>query len=51
MNISLINYKIFSGKYILLETNRKGKEYKYNYFGDILIFKWKKKWKRKGILF
>ena len=38
MNISLINYKIFSGKYILLETNRKGKEYKYNYFGDILVY-------------
>ena len=27
LNISLINYKILSGKYIILETNKKGKEY------------------------
>ena len=27
MNINLINYKIFSGKYILYEQNGKGKEY------------------------
>ena len=29
MNISLINYKIFSGKYIIYEQNGKGKEYDY----------------------
>ena len=33
MNISLINYKIFSGKYIIYEQNGKGKEY--NYYGDL----------------
>ena len=38
LNISLINYKILSGKYIILETNKKGKEYIYNYFGDILVY-------------
>ena len=36
MNISLINYKIFSGKFIIYEQNGKGKEYDYN--GN-LIFK------------
>ena len=30
MNISLINYKIFSRKYIIYEQNGKGKEYDYN---------------------
>ena len=27
MNINLINYKLFSGRYILYESNRKGREY------------------------
>ena len=35
MNISLINYKIFSGKYIIYEQNGKGKEY--NYDGDLIF--------------
>ena len=35
MNINLINYKIFSGKYIIYEQNGKGKEYNYD---GILIF-------------
>ena len=30
MNISLINYKNFSGKYIIYEQNGKGKEYDYD---------------------
>ena len=30
MNISLINYKIFTGKYIIYEQNGKGKEIDYN---------------------
>ena len=30
MNISLINYKIFSGKYIIYEQNGKGKECDYD---------------------
>ena len=30
MNISLINYKNFSGKYIIYEQNGKGKEYYYD---------------------
>ena len=30
MNISLINYKIFSGKYIIYEKNGKGKEINYD---------------------
>ena len=52
MKISLINYKIFSGKYIIYEQNGKGKEY--NYDGE-LIFEGEfvnrgKKWKRKRIL-
>ena len=29
MDISLINYKFFSWRYIEFETNRKGKEYDY----------------------
>ena len=33
MNIRLVNYKIFSGKYIIYEQNGKGKEY--NYFGEL----------------
>ena len=36
MNINLLNYKIFSGKYIIFETNEKGKEY--NAYNDKLIF-------------
>ena len=36
MNISLINYKNFSGKYIIYETKGKGKEYSGH--DDILIF-------------
>ena len=35
MNISLINYKIFSGKYIIYEQNGKGKEY--NYDGELIF--------------
>ena len=33
MNISLINYKNFSGKYIIYEQNGKRKEY--NYYGKL----------------
>ena len=36
INISLINYKILSGKYIIYESNQKMKEY--NSFNDVLIF-------------
>ena len=36
INISLIIYKIFSGKYIILETEKKGKEY--DCYQDILLF-------------
>ena len=35
MNISLINYKYFSGRYIEYELNGKGKEY---YYHGQLIF-------------
>ena len=52
INISLINYKIFSGRYIIFETEKKGKEY--NCYYDILLFEGeylnkKTKWKRKRI--
>ena len=30
MNIKLINYKLYKGKYIVYETKEKGKEYFYN---------------------
>ena len=36
MNISLINYQFFSGRYIIYESNKKGKEY--NGENDILIY-------------
>ena len=36
MNISLINYKFYSGKYIIYESNGKGKEY--NGLYNILIY-------------
>ena len=36
MNITLLNYKIFYGKYIIFEDKEKGKEY--NVFNDKLIF-------------
>ena len=36
MNISIINYKFFSGKYIIYESNGIGKEY--NGYDDKLIF-------------
>ena len=36
MNISLINYKLFTGKYIIYEWNRFGKEY--NSFNDNLVY-------------
>ena len=36
MNITLLNYKIFYGKYIIFEDKGKGKEY--NVFNDKLIF-------------
>ena len=52
MNISLINYKIFSGKFIIYEQNGKGKEY--NYYGE-LIFEGEyldgKRWNGKGIAY
>ena len=40
IDISIINYKFFSGKYIIYETKNKGKEYEYNdkllYEGEFL---------------
>ena len=40
MNINLINYKLFTGKYIIYEQNGKGKEYNFNakilYEGEFL---------------
>ena len=36
LNISLINYKYFRGKYIIYESNGKGKEYDFIY--DKLIY-------------
>ena len=36
--ISLINYKIFSGRYIIFEENNKNKRKIYNSFSDKLIF-------------
>ena len=36
LNISLINYEIFSERYIIFETEKKGKEY--NCYYDILLF-------------
>ena len=36
LDIKLINYKIFSGKYIIYEKDGKGKEY--NYFNNELLF-------------
>ena len=49
MDIKLINYKFYRGKYIIYETNNKGKEY--NEFG-ILKFEGEylngKKWNRRG---
>ena len=49
MNISLINYKLFSGKYIEYESNSKGKEYNYD---NILLFEGEylngKRWTGKG---
>ena len=36
MNINLINYKFFSGRYIIYEPNGKGREYKGN--SDLLIY-------------
>ena len=35
LDITLLNYKFFKGKYIIYETNRKGREYDKN---DILVF-------------
>ena len=35
LDISLINYKNFSGKYIIYEQNGKGKEYDYD--GDLIF--------------
>ena len=35
LDISLINYKTFSGRYILYGKNGKGREYNYN---DLLVF-------------
>ena len=36
INISIINYKFFTGKYIIYDTNRNGKEY--NGYDDRIIF-------------
>ena len=36
LNISLINYKFFSERYIIFEKNGKGKEY--NKYNDTLVF-------------
>ena len=36
ININLINYKVLSGKYIIIETNEKGKEFKS--YNNELIF-------------
>ena len=48
IDISLINYKFFSGKYLLYESNIKVKEY--NIKNDILIFEGEyKNGKRNGI--
>ena len=38
IDISLINYKIFSGKYIIFEENNKNKRKIYDSFNDKLIF-------------
>ena len=38
IDISLINYKIFSGKYIIFEENNKNKRKIYNSFSDKLRF-------------
>ena len=38
LNIGLINYKFFSGKYIIYESNGNGKEF---FFGGELIFEGK----------
>ena len=36
MNINITHYKRLSGKYIIYETKRKGKEY--NAYNDLLLF-------------
>ena len=36
LNITILNYKLLSGKYIILEENSKGKEY--YLFNDSLIY-------------
>ena len=36
LNLNIINYKLFSGRYIILENNGKGKEY--NSYNDKLVF-------------
>ena len=46
INISLINYKLFSGKYIEYGLNGKGKEY--NKEGDLIFEGEYLNWKRKG---
>ena len=38
INISIINYEHFSGRYIIYEQNGKGKEYRYFNHQQILIF-------------
>ena len=39
MNINLIDYKIYSGRYILYKTNKKGEEYDgYHRYYDILLY-------------
>ena len=53
MNISIINYKFFSGKYIIYQSNGIGKEY--DGYDDILEFEGEysngeRNWKRKRIL-
>ena len=45
LNISILNYKYFTGRYIKYESNGITKEI--DYVDN--IFKWKKEWKRKRI--
>ena len=48
IDIKLINYKFYSGKYIIYETNIKGKEY--DGYDDNLLFEGEYlNWKRNGI--
>ena len=37
LNISLTNYKFFTGRFIIFESNGKGKEYNGNYYDELLF--------------